>query len=121
MPAIRHLSHLDFFNLYKLRGVYYLCTVKTDFEPIPPDNQMPLQEKIDNNLVDEIKKLKRMQRIEKEVLRVPDDINSLSADEKTEYKQILLRCKEELKDIKLYISLNDKLNRLIDKKLEAYK
>ena len=115
MPAIRHLSHLDFFNLYKLRGVYYLCTVKTDFEPIPPDNQMPLQEKIDNNLVDEINKL---DRIEEEILKVPDDTNSLSADEKAEYKQNLLRCKKELEDIKLYISLNGKLNRLIDEKIE---
>jgi KAP family P-loop domain protein (fragment) len=101
----------NFWQLYKAN----------DFKPISYRDQGPVQEKIDNNLVDEIKKLKRMQRIEKEVLRVPDDINSLSADEKTEYKQILLRCKEELKDIKLYISLNDKLNRLIDKKLEAYK
>ena len=25
----RYRSHLDFLNLYKLRGVYYLCTVKT--------------------------------------------------------------------------------------------
>ena len=62
-----------------------------------------------------------MRHVEEEILKVPDDMNSLSADEKTEYKQILLRCKEELKGIKLYISLNDKLNRLIDKKLEAYK
>ena len=104
-----------------MRGVYYLCTVKTDFKPIPPDNQVPLKEKIDKNLVDEVNKLKRMQCIEKEVSKVPDEINSLSVDKKAEYKQILLRRKEELKDIKLYISLNDKLNRLIDKKLEAYK
>lgn len=61
-----------------------------------------------------------MRHVEEEISKVPDDINSLSADEKTEYKQILLRSKEELKDIKLYISLNDKLNRLIDEKLEKY-
>ena len=100
----------NFWQLYKANG----------FEPISYQDQGPVQAKIDNNLVDEVKKLKRMQRIEKEVLRVPDDINSLSADEKTEYKQILLRCKEELKDIKLYISLNGTLNRLIDEKLEKY-
>lgn len=101
----------NFWQLYKAN----------DFEPIPPDNHVALQEKIDNNLVDEVKKLDRMRHVEEEILKVPDDMNSLSADEKTEYKQILLRCKEELKGIKLYISLNDKLNRLIDKKLEAYK
>lgn len=100
----------NFWQLYKAN----------DFEPIPPDNQVPLQEKIDNNLVGEVKKLDRMRHVEEEISKVPDDINSLSADEKTEYKQILLRCKEELKDIKLYISLNDKLNRLIDEKLEKY-
>jgi len=91
-----------------------------DFKPISYRNQGPVQEKIDNNLVGEVKKLDRMRHVEEEISKVPDDINSLSADEKTEYKQILLRSKEELKDIKLYISLNDKLNRLIDEKLEKY-
>ena len=100
----------NFWQLYKAN----------DFKPIPPDNQVPLKEKIGNNLVDEVKKLDRMRHVEEEILKVPDDINSLSADEKTEYKQNLLRCKEELKDIKLYISLNDKLNRFIDEKLEKY-
>lgn len=100
----------NFWQLYKANG----------FKPIPPDNQVPLKEKIGNNLVDEVKKLDRMRHVEEEISKVPDDINSLSADEKTEYKQILLRSKEELKDIKLYISLNDKLNRLIDEKLEKY-
>jgi len=50
--------------------------------------------------------------------RALPDTNSLSADEKAEYKQNLLRCKKELEDIKLYISLNGKLNRLIDEKIE---
>lgn len=97
-------------QLYKANG----------FKPISYRNQGPIQEKIDNNLVDEVKKLDRMRHVEEEISKVPDDINSLSADEKTEYKQILLRCKEELKDIKLYISLNGTLNRLIDEKLEKY-
>ena len=100
----------NFWQLYKAN----------DFEPIPPDNHVALQEKIDNNLVDEVKKLDRMRHVEEEILKVPDDMNSLSADEKAVYKQNLLCCKEELKDIKLYISLNDKLNRLIDEKLEKY-
>lgn len=100
----------NFWQLYKANG----------FEPISYQDQGPVQAKIDNNLVDEVKKLKRMQRIEKEVLRVPDDVNSLSAEKKTEYKQILSRFKEELKGIKLYISLNGTLNRLIDEKLEKY-
>jgi KAP family P-loop domain protein (fragment) len=100
----------NFWQLYKAN----------DFKPISYDNQGPVQEKIDNNLVDEIKKLESMQYVKEEISKVPDDMNSLSADEKTEYKQILLRCKEELKDIKLYISLNGTLNRLIDEKLEKY-
>lgn len=100
----------NFWQLYKAN----------DFKPISYDNQGPVQAKIDNNLVDEIKKLERMQYVKEEISKVPDDMNSLSADEKTEYKQILLRCKEELKDIKLYISLNGTLNRLIDEKLEKY-
>ena len=100
----------NFWQLYKAN----------DFKPISYRDQGPVQEKIDNNLVDEIKKLERMQYVKEEISKVPDDMNSLSADEKTEYKQILLRCKEELKDIKLYISLNGTLNRLIDEKLEKY-
>ena len=100
----------NFWQLYKAN----------DFKPISYDNQGPVQEKIDNNLVDEVKKLDRMRRVEEEILKVPDDMISLSADEKTEYKQSLVRCKKELEDIKLYISLNDKLNRLIDEKLEKY-
>lgn len=91
-----------------------------DFKPISYRNQGPIQEKIDNNLVDEVKKLDRMRHVEEEISKVPDDINSLSVEKRSEYKQILLRSKEELKDIKLYISLNDKLNRLIDEKLEKY-
>jgi P-loop domain protein, KAP family len=101
----------NFWQLYKAN----------DFKPISYDNQGPVQEKIDKNLVDEVKKLDRMRHVEEEILKVPDDMNSLSADEKTEYKQILLRCKEELKGIELYISLNGTLNRLIDEKLEKYK
>ena len=100
----------NFWQLYKAN----------DFKPISYENQGPVQAKIDNNLVDEVKKLDRMRHVEEEISKVPDDINSLSADEKTEYKQILLRCKAELKDIKLYISLNGTLNRLIDEKLEKY-
>ncbi len=100
----------NFWQLYKAN----------DFKPISYRDQGPVQAKIDNNLVDEVKKLDRMRHVEEEISKVPDDINSLSADEKTEYKQILLRCKEELKDIKLYISLNGTLNRLIDEKLEKY-
>lgn len=92
-----------------------------DFKPISYRDQGPVQEKIDNNLVDEIKKLERMQYVKEEISKVPDDINSLSADKKAEYKQNLLRCKKELEDIKLYISLNGKLNRLIDEKIEKCK
>lgn len=98
----------NFWQLYKAN----------DFKPISYDNQGPVQEKIDNNLVDEIKKLERMQYVKEDISKVPDDMNSLSADEKAVYKQNLLCCKEELKDIKLYISLNGKLNRLIDEKTE---
>ena len=61
-----------------------------------------------------------MQYVKEEISKVPDDVNSLSAEKKTEYKQILSRFKEELKGIKLYISLNGTLNRLIDEKLEKY-
>lgn len=101
----------NFWQLYKAN----------DFKPISYRDQGPVQAKIDNNLVDEVKKLDRMRHVEEEILKVPDDTNSLSADEKAEYKQNLLRCKKELEDIKLYISLNGTLNRLIDEKIEKCK
>ena len=91
-----------------------------DFKLISYWDQGPVQAKIDNNLVDEIKKLDRMRHVEEEISKVPDDVNSLSVEKRSEYKQMLLRSKEELKDIKLYISLNGTLNRLIDEKLEKY-
>ena len=100
----------NFWQLYKAN----------DFKPISYRDQGPVQAKIDNNLVDEIKKLERMQGVKEEISKVPDDVNSLSVEKRSEYKQILLRCKEELEDIKLYISLNGTLNRLIDEKLEKY-
>jgi hypothetical protein len=91
-----------------------------NFEPISYQNQGSVQEKIDNNLVEEISKLKEMKRIEKMVSRIPEKIDTISDEEKTQYKQLLLNSKNELDHINLYISLNGRLKEAIEKKLKIF-
>lgn len=88
-----------------------------DFNPIEFDNQGNVQQKIDSNLVEEVRKLEEMKRIENMVSQIPDKIDSVSDDNKTQYKQLLLQYKNELDNIKLYISFTGSLKRLIDEKL----
>lgn len=95
----------NFWQLYKAN----------DFKPISFENQGSVQEKIDKNFEEEVGKLEKMKRIEREVSQIPD---SISDDNKTEYKQKLLKCKKELDDINLYISLNGQIKKSIEEKLE---
>ena len=91
-----------------------------NFEQISYQNQGSVQEKIDNNLVEEINKLNKMKHIEKEVSRIPEKIDTVSDEEKTQYKQLLLNSKNELDHINLYISLNGRLKETIEKKLKIF-
>ena len=91
-----------------------------NYKPISYENQGSVQEKIDNNLVEEISKLKEMKRIEKMVSRIPEKIDTISDEEKTQYKQLLLNSKNELDHINLYISLNGRLKEAIEKKLKIF-
>ncbi|MBR4924342.1 MAG: hypothetical protein IKZ61_01165 [Prevotella sp.] len=98
----------NFWQLYKAN----------EFEPISYENQGPVQEKIDNNLVEEVRKLEIMKHIEDKVSQIPEIIDSASDEEKAKYKQLLINNKNELDDINLYISLNGRLKRTIEKKLK---
>jgi hypothetical protein len=89
-----------------------------EFESISYENQGPVQEKIDNNLVEEVRKLEIMKHIEDKVSQIPEKIDSASDEEKAKYKQLLINNKNELDDINLYISLNGRLKRTIEKKLK---
>ena len=88
-----------------------------DFNPIEFQNQGNVQEKIDNNLVEEVRKLEEMRLIEDKVSQIPQIIDSVSKEEKEQYKQLLINKKNELDNIKLYISFTGSLKRLIDEKL----
>ena len=100
----------NFWQLYKAN----------DFKPIEFQNQGNVQEKIDNNLVEEVRKLEEMKRIEDGVSKIPKRIDSVSDGDKTQYKQLLLHYKNELDKIKLYISLNGRLRKEIEEKLEIF-
>ena len=100
----------NFWQLYKAN----------DFNPIEFHYQGNVQEKIDSNLVEEVRKLEEMKRIENLVSQIPDKIDSVSDDNKTQYKQLLLQYKNELDDIKLYLSLNGRLQKIIEEKLKIF-
>lgn len=98
----------NFWQLYKAN----------EFEPISYENQGPVQDKIDNNLVEEVRKLEEMRLIEDKVSQIPQIIDSVSKEEKEQYKQFLINKKNELDNIKLYISFTGSLKRLINEKLK---
>ncbi|MBP3244777.1 MAG: hypothetical protein J6M59_06715 [Bacteroidaceae bacterium] len=79
-------------------------------------NQGDIHKIIDNNLVEEVKKLEEMQKIGVKVYQIPD--NCKSNQHKVVYKKFLLKYKNELNDIKLNISLNGKIIRAIEDKLK---
>ena len=98
----------NFWQLYKAN----------EYKPISYENQGSVQEKIDKDLVEEVSKLKELNRIENEVSRIPDNKDSVPEEDKTQYKQLLHQYKNELDGITLYISLNGRLKSAIDKKLK---
>ncbi|SDF21021.1 KAP family P-loop domain-containing protein [Bacteroidales bacterium KHT7] len=95
---------------------FWLLYKANNYKPIEFENQGNVQEKIDNNLVEEIKKLEEMQKIEVKVYQIPD--NCKSNQHKVVYKKFLLKYKKELDDITLNISLNGKIRKAIDEKIK---
>lgn len=99
----------NFWQLYK----------ENDFKPIQYNGQGPVQEKIDNMLAEEIRKLDAMTQIEREILAIPNEMQSMSIDSKDEYINILTQKNEELDKINLYIALNGKIRSSIQHKIET--
>lgn len=97
---------------------YWQLYKSNNYQPIQYDNQGPVQEKIDNNLIDEITKLDEMKQIEKDILIIPETIMSISDAKRSEYIELLKQKKKDLKNIELYISLNGKIGNIIDNKLK---
>ena len=95
---------------------FWLLYKANNYKHIKFENQGNVQEKIDNNLIEEVKKLEEMQKIEVKVYQIPD--NCKSNQHKVVYKKFLLKYKKELNDIKLNISLNGKIRKAIDDKLK---
>ena len=79
-------------------------------------NQGDIHKIIDNNLVEEVKKLEKMQKIEENVSKIPDSISD--EGERRKNKKLLSQYKNELNDITLKISLNGKIKKAIDDKLK---
>ncbi|KJJ87145.1 hypothetical protein M573_110066 [Prevotella intermedia ZT] len=100
----------NFWQLYKAN----------DFKQIEFNNQGDVQEKINNNLEEEVKKLKKMKDIKREVLKIPEEVTPIHAEEIERYKKSLLQYKKELEELQLYISLNGKISKAINTRLENY-
>ncbi|MCQ2959995.1 MAG: KAP family NTPase [Bacteroidales bacterium] len=100
----------NFWQLYKVN----------DFEQIRFENQGSVQDKIDNNLEDEIKKLEEIKQIEKDLSKIPDNIDSISEEIKKQNKNSLLQYKKDLDNIKLQILLKNQIKKSITNKLKTY-
>lgn len=100
----------NFWQLYKANS----------FEPILFENQGSVQDKIDNNLEDEIKKLEKIKQIEKDLSKIPDNIDSISEEIKKQNKNSLLQYKKDLDNIKLQILLKNQIKKSITNKLKTY-
>ena len=101
----------NFWELYKAN----------DYKTIQFNMQGNVQQKIDNNLVDEIKQLKLIKGIEREVSLIPSEIEELSDSEKSENKEQLNYLQKQLRAIKLNISLKDEVESEITDKIFTYK
>ena len=99
---------------------YWALYKANDFKPLEYSNQGPVQKKIDNKLADEKEKLDKIKKIENDIALIPDEINSLSDEQRLGYKNSLLRHKKSLEDINLYIILYGKILKAINSKLQTY-
>ena len=54
------------------------------------------------------------------VLKIPEEVTLIPAEKIERYKKSLLQHKKELKDLQLYISLNGKISKAINTRLENY-
>lgn len=95
---------MNFWLLYKANG----------YKPIEFMNQGNVQDKIDNNLVEEVKALNRIKSMERKVNSIAAELSSSDENTKQKYKKQLKNMQEQLKDIRLKIKLYEKIKKILD-------
>lgn len=106
VPGIQRVK--NFWRLYKAN----------DMNPIEFEAQGNVQEKIDSDLTDEIKKLEQLEEIEKEIKSISLHNQEFTIESKEEILTSLNDFKSRLSEISLYIRLNGKINNIIDDLIE---
>ena len=88
--------------------------------PIEFEAQGNVQEKIDSDLTDEIKKLEQLEEIEKEIDKISLPNQKFTVESKEEILTSLNDFKSRLNEISLYIRLNGRIKNKIDSLIEKY-
>jgi len=100
----------NFWRLYKAN----------DMNPIEFEAQGNVQEKIDSDLTDEIKKLEQLEEIEKEIESISLQNQEFTIESKEEILTSLNDFKSRQNEISLYIRLNGRIRNKIDSLIEKY-
>ena len=108
VPGIQRVK--NFWRLYKAN----------DMNPIEFAAQGNVQEKIDSDLTDEIKKLEQLEEIEKEIKSISLQNQEFTIESKEEILTSLNDFKSRLSEISLYIRLNGRIRNKIDSLIEKY-
>ena len=108
VPGIQRVK--NFWRLYKAN----------DMNPIEFEAQGNVQEKIDSDLTDEIKKLEQLEEIEKEIDKISLPNQKFTVESKEEILTSLNDFKSRLNEISLYIRLNGRIKNKIDSLIEKY-
>ncbi|WP_311378795.1 KAP family P-loop NTPase fold protein [Alloprevotella tannerae] len=90
-----------------------------NYRPIDYDNQGPVQDKIDNDLIEEVEKLDKMKQIEIVISEINIEDQTLTSEEQSKLSGLLSKNKKELKNIQLPIALKEKILNEIDFKLKT--
>lgn len=89
-----------------------------NYRQIDYDNQGPVQDKIDNDLIEEVEKLDKMKQIEKVISEINIERQTLTSEEQSKLSGLLSKNRKELKNIQLFIALKGKILNEIDSKLK---
>ena len=108
VPGIQRVK--NFWRLYKAN----------DMNPIEFNFEGIVQEKIDSDLTDEIKKLEQLEEIEEEIDKIPLPNQEFTIESKEEILTSLNDFKSRLSEISLYIRLNGRIRNKIDSLIEKY-
>ena len=100
----------NFWRLYKAN----------DMNPIEFNFEGNVQEKIDSDLTDEIKKLEQLEEIKEEIDKIPLPNQEFTVESKEEILTSLNDFKSRLNEISLYIRLNGRIKNKIDSLVEKY-